>query len=58
MQWRVVFWITLGVLVATNIIFVMFASGDVQWWNDPHRVKNAKNTVEEGKVKEETSQKN
>ncbi|KAF5280927.1 hypothetical protein FQA39_LY17933 [Lamprigera yunnana] len=34
-QWRLVFWITLGVLVVTNIIYVIFASGEAQWWNVP-----------------------
>lgn len=34
-QWRTVFWIVLGVFIVTNIIFVVFASGEVQYWNDP-----------------------
>ncbi|KAL6261910.1 hypothetical protein P5V15_006993 [Pogonomyrmex californicus] len=34
-QWRTVFWIVLGVFIGTNIIFVIFASGEVQYWNDP-----------------------
>ncbi|KAM3964526.1 putative inorganic phosphate cotransporter [Aphomia sociella] len=33
-QWRVAFWVCLGVLVVTNIIYVMFAKGDQQWWDD------------------------
>ncbi|KAF5284355.1 hypothetical protein FQR65_LT13572 [Abscondita terminalis] len=32
-QWRLVFWITLAVLIITNIIYVIFASGNVQRWN-------------------------
>lgn len=32
-QWRTVFWITLAVLLVTDIIFVMFGSGEEQWWN-------------------------
>ncbi|KAF2903419.1 hypothetical protein ILUMI_02772 [Ignelater luminosus] len=32
-QWRLVFWITLGVLIVTNIIYIIFASGEEQWWN-------------------------
>ncbi|XP_024877927.1 putative inorganic phosphate cotransporter [Temnothorax curvispinosus] len=35
MQWRTVFWIVLGVFILTNIIFVLYASGEVQYWNDP-----------------------
>ncbi|KAK5640839.1 hypothetical protein RI129_009386 [Pyrocoelia pectoralis] len=33
-QWQLVFWITLGVFAVTNIIYVAFASGETQWWND------------------------
>lgn len=47
-QWRLVFWITLGVLAATNVIFVMFASGEEQWWNDPRKVKTAPGSLEGG----------
>ncbi|KYN02580.1 Putative inorganic phosphate cotransporter [Cyphomyrmex costatus] len=34
-QWRIVFWIVLGVFILTNAVFVAFASGEVQYWNDP-----------------------
>lgn len=37
-QWRTVFWIVLGVFIVTNIIFLIFASGEVQYWNDPEFV--------------------
>lgn len=37
-QWRLVFWIVLAIFIATNLIFVIFASGDVQYWNDPEFV--------------------
>lgn len=37
-QWRTVFWIVLGVFIVTNMIFVIFASGEVQYWNDPEFV--------------------
>lgn len=50
-QWRLVFWITLGVLLGTNVVFVAFASGDEQWWNDPQRVKGTTKALEEGKGK-------
>lgn len=33
MQWRTVFWIAFGVFVITNIIYVIFGSGEEQWWN-------------------------
>ncbi|KAF5270577.1 hypothetical protein FQR65_LT05475 [Abscondita terminalis] len=32
-QWRSVFWITLGVFMFTNAVYVIFASGKEQWWN-------------------------
>lgn len=34
-EWRFVFWIVAGVFIVTNIIYILFASGDVQYWNDP-----------------------
>jgi len=34
-QWRMVFWIVLGVFILTNVIFILYASGEVQYWNDP-----------------------
>ncbi|KAI4456697.1 solute carrier family 17 [Holotrichia oblita] len=46
-EWRLVFWISLGVFVVTNIVYVIFASGEEQWWNradDP----NFRRPVENG----------
>lgn len=37
-QWRLVFWIVLSFFVVTNLIFVLYASGEVQYWNDPEFV--------------------
>lgn len=34
-EWRIVFWIVFGVFMITNVIFMVFASGNVQDWNDP-----------------------
>lgn len=34
-QWQLVFWIVLVVLAVTNLIFVIYASGDTQLWNNP-----------------------
>lgn len=36
-EWRLVFWIFLGVSVFTNLMFLLFGSGEVQYWNDPSR---------------------
>jgi ACS family sodium-dependent inorganic phosphate cotransporter len=33
LQWRTVFWIAFGVFLLTNLIFICFASGEVQSWN-------------------------
>ncbi|KAG6442415.1 putative inorganic phosphate cotransporter [Manduca sexta] len=33
-QWRVAFWVCLGVLVVTNVIYLIFAKGDQLWWDD------------------------
>ncbi|XP_012271666.1 putative inorganic phosphate cotransporter isoform X2 [Orussus abietinus] len=38
-QWRLVFWIVLAVFIVTNLIFVVYASGEVQYWNDPEFLK-------------------
>ncbi|KAK9693158.1 Major Facilitator Superfamily [Popillia japonica] len=46
-QWRVVFWITMGVFILTTIIYVLFASGQEQWWNRPDHPNFGKN-VEKG----------
>ncbi|XP_026281574.1 putative inorganic phosphate cotransporter [Frankliniella occidentalis] len=36
-EWRLVFWITVVVLIATNMVFVALGSGEVQHWNEPAR---------------------
>lgn len=41
-QWRLVFWIVLGVFAVTNLIFVLYASGEPQSWNDPDFLRNEK----------------
>ncbi|CAH0397954.1 unnamed protein product [Chilo suppressalis] len=33
-QWRIAFWVCLGVLVVTNIVYVIFAKGEQLWWDD------------------------
>lgn len=34
-EWRVVFWISCGILVGTNIVYLIWASGKTQPWNTP-----------------------
>lgn len=38
-EWRTVFWITFGVFVVTTIIYCIWASGELQPWNDPVKMK-------------------
>ncbi|XP_028158438.1 putative inorganic phosphate cotransporter [Ostrinia furnacalis] len=33
-QWRLSFWVCLGVLMTTNLIYILFAQGEQQWWDD------------------------
>nr|XP_031845946.1 putative inorganic phosphate cotransporter isoform X2 [Nomia melanderi] len=48
-EWRLVFWIVLVVFILTNIIFVLYASGEVQYWNDPEFLRKER----EGKGNEQ-----
>lgn len=45
-EWTLVFWISFGVFTVTNIIYVLFASGEEQWWNNPKKAQSE----EEGSV--------
>lgn len=38
-EWRLVFWIVLAVFLVTNLVFVLYASGEVQYWNDPEFIR-------------------
>lgn len=33
-EWRDVFWLSAAILIATNLIFLKFGSGNIQPWND------------------------
>lgn len=52
-EWRIVFWIVFGVFVVTNSIFLMWASGDVQYWNDMKLWKEQKDTKKRNVTNEE-----
>lgn len=43
-EWRRVFWVVFAVSIFTNIIFLIFASGEVEYWND-------KNFIDEDRKK-------
>ncbi|XP_058793734.1 sialin-like [Phymastichus coffea] len=38
-EWRIVFWLVFVICVATNLIFFIFGSAEVQDWNDPNYLK-------------------
>ncbi|KAL1497229.1 hypothetical protein ABEB36_008224 [Hypothenemus hampei] len=45
-QWRLVFWITFGVFTVTNLVYLMFGTGNEQVWNNPEF--KTKNTLKNG----------
>ena len=51
-EWQLVFWIVFVVSVLGNVIFVLWASGEPQPWNDPEflRRKDEENGKSEKKV--------
>ncbi|XP_052759327.1 putative inorganic phosphate cotransporter [Galleria mellonella] len=66
-QWRVAFWVCLGVLVITNIVYVIFAQGEQQWWDDVKKHGYPKNwkhgplalrSVDKEQANEEVKEKN
>lgn len=38
-EWRIVFWISFALFVGTTIVYDMFASGEIQDWNEPHKIE-------------------
>ncbi|XP_011506437.1 PREDICTED: sialin-like isoform X2 [Ceratosolen solmsi marchali] len=51
-EWRLVFWIICAVFLASNLVFVLWADGDVQYWNDPDFLRQEKSDKRARKVKE------
>lgn len=45
-EWRIVFWITFVVFLASNAIFDLWADGEVQSWNDPMSEEQHKKELE------------
>lgn len=43
-EWRDVFWLSAAILIATNLVFLQFGSGDVQPWNERAQL-NYKNSA-------------
>lgn len=44
-EWRVVFWIAFGVFNVTNIIYVLWASGEVQPFNEPYLMNKSRGSL-------------
>ncbi|XP_053691856.1 sialin-like [Sabethes cyaneus] len=40
-EWRYVFWLAFWILNVTNVIFILFASGNIQPWNDVNKEANS-----------------
>lgn len=58
-EWQTVFWVAFGVFMVTNLIFVLFGTGDEQWWNNPRNekpLKSLKSTVFETAKPEKSAQ--
>lgn len=47
-QWRTVFWVTFGINAIRTIVYSLWASGEIQPWNEPENV----NTFESQKITE------
>lgn len=45
-NWRLVFWIVFGVLTSTNLMYLFFASGEVQPWNDMEQLTRDNRTTD------------
>lgn len=35
LEWRNVFWISGGVVIVANTVYLVLARASIQWWNDP-----------------------
>lgn len=66
-EWRKVFWITFAVLIATTLVYLFWASGEIQSWNDNTKEDNwlrrlctskRKDGTEQTKIIEENSESN
>ncbi|CAH1397962.1 unnamed protein product [Nezara viridula] len=52
LEWRLVFWISVAVLMGTNIIYLLMGTAKTQWWNDPDQVRSYTEGKEKSKEKE------
>ncbi|CAB0032985.1 unnamed protein product [Trichogramma brassicae] len=57
-EWRMVFWIVFIVFLVTNLVFALFASGEIQPWNDPNYLNNVESQKKEEEKKKADELKN
>lgn len=51
-NFRIVFWMVFGILIATGAFYLLFADGEVQAWNNP---KCSKRDTDDNKSKVDTN---
>lgn len=51
--YRIVFWAVFGILIGTGLIYLLFADGKIQSWNDP---KSSSRTSKETSPEIESAQ--
>jgi MFS transporter, ACS family, solute carrier family 17 (sodium-dependent inorganic phosphate cotransporter), other len=44
-EWRVVFWIAFGVFNITNVVYIIWASGEIQPFNDPQVLQKFRESI-------------
>lgn len=44
-EWRTVFWIAFGVFNVTNIVYIIWASAEIQPFNDPDFQRKSRGSV-------------
>lgn len=57
-SWRIVFWIAFGVFNVTNVVYIIWASGEVQPWNDGYLIKPIGDDVNSDSYESQSQNKN
>ncbi|KAF6203236.1 hypothetical protein GE061_003654 [Apolygus lucorum] len=52
-EWRLVMWVTFVVMSVTNVIYVLFATADIQSFNSPEDAERIKQEKEAKKAEKE-----
>lgn len=57
-EWRMVFFISCGFLVLTNMVYIIFATGKTQSWNNPSQpIKSLENGISDKDEKSNETEK-